>query len=407
MAIPIVGLLVYTLAATGQLFNPVYEALYRYEVFAYPDLGYNGAWSLQDLRYIPQNLGIMLFDPARPDAAPATRASPGRPLERRRLLVARPAPGRDEPAPGKPGLPARPDGPGPLLRDRRVAGALLATPAIAVVNLMHFSQGWVQFGYRFSLDFAPFLLVAVALGTERFLGPPGRVAAAPAGRRGRPRRRVGGDPGVGHRLGPDARLVSAAAAVGHRPRTWARRPRGGAGPSPSLRRRCRAAPGRGRRLRPGAQRPAARARASGTPASSRPWPPLLGTAHPTGFPTYVILGWLASLVLAPLGEPALRMNLLSAILLGVAAGLTVVLVRQLTGADGVAVAAGLLLALTPLAWRMGAFADPHTLHLALLAGLLVLLVGWEQRRRARARRARTAGSSRRPSCTGSCSATTP
>ena len=50
---------------------------------------------------------------------------------------------------------------------------LLATLAIGVVNLMHFSQGWVQFGYRFSLDFAPFLLVAVALGTERFLGPRG------------------------------------------------------------------------------------------------------------------------------------------------------------------------------------------------------------------------------------------
>jgi uncharacterized membrane protein len=69
-----------------------------------------------------------------------------------------------------------------LLRDRRVAGAFLATLAIAVVNLMHFSQGWVQFGYRFSLDFAPFLLVATALGAERVLGPPGtggrwRVAA--------------------------------------------------------------------------------------------------------------------------------------------------------------------------------------------------------------------------------------
>jgi hypothetical protein len=46
----------------------------------------------------------------------------------------------------------------PLLRDRRVAGGLLATLVIALVNLMHFSQGWVQFGYRFSLDFAPFLL---------------------------------------------------------------------------------------------------------------------------------------------------------------------------------------------------------------------------------------------------------
>jgi hypothetical protein len=110
--------------------------------------------------------------------------------------------------------------------------------------------------------------------------------------------------------------------------------------------------------------------------------PLLGVAHPTGFPTYVILGWLASLVLAPLGEFALRMNLLSAVLLGLAAGLAVVLVRQLAGRTSVAVAAGLLLALTPLAWRMGTFADPHTLHVALLAGLMVILVGWEQRRRA-------------------------
>ncbi|MCU0483982.1 MAG: hypothetical protein MUC54_06915, partial [Chloroflexi bacterium] len=39
------------------------------------------------------------------------------------------------------------------------------------VNLAHFSQGWVQFGYRFSLDFAPFLLVLVALGCERLLRP--------------------------------------------------------------------------------------------------------------------------------------------------------------------------------------------------------------------------------------------
>ena len=39
--------------------------------------------------------------------------------------------------------------------------------------------------------------------------------------------------------------------------------------------------------------------------------PLMGTAHPTGFPTYVLLGWLASVVLQPFGEPAFRMNLLS------------------------------------------------------------------------------------------------
>jgi hypothetical protein len=65
----------------------------------------------------------------------------------------------------------------PLLRDRRVAGGLLSMFVIAVINLMHFSQGWVQFGYRFSLDFAPFLLVPVALGAERLLARPGRGAA--------------------------------------------------------------------------------------------------------------------------------------------------------------------------------------------------------------------------------------
>jgi hypothetical protein len=39
--------------------------------------------------------------------------------------------------------------------------------AIATFDLMHFSQGWVQFGYRFSNDAAPFALVLVALGFER------------------------------------------------------------------------------------------------------------------------------------------------------------------------------------------------------------------------------------------------
>jgi len=116
-------------------------------------------------------------------------------------------------------------------------------------------------------------------------------------------------------------------------------------------------------------------------------PPVLGTAHPTGYPSYVILGWLATLALTPVGEAALRMNLLSALLFAAAAGLTVVLVRQLSGRTSVAVGAGLLLALTPIPWRMGGFADPHTLHLALMAGLLVLLVGWERGRRAGSPRA--------------------
>ena len=175
IAIPVGVLLAYNLAVSGTLFNPVYEALYRYEVWAYPDLNYHAAWSLQDIRYIPENLGIMLLGP--PDVMPA--CDPGVPREIWSAagcswLVPRPV--------GMSLLVTSPawllaGAAAPLLRDRRVAGGLLATLVIAVVNLMHFSQGWVQFGYRFSLDFAPFLLIPVALGTERLMAGRGRGAA--------------------------------------------------------------------------------------------------------------------------------------------------------------------------------------------------------------------------------------
>ncbi len=107
--------------------------------------------------------------------------------------------------------------------------------------------------------------------------------------------------------------------------------------------------------------------------------PLMGTAHPTGFPTYVLLGWLASVVLQPFGEPAFRVNLLSALCLAVAAGITVDLVRALTRSAALGVLAGIGLALTPIAWAIGTHADAHVLHLALLAALLRLLVAWEDR----------------------------
>ena len=110
--------------------------------------------------------------------------------------------------------------------------------------------------------------------------------------------------------------------------------------------------------------------------------PLMGTAHPTGFPTYVLLGWLASVVLQPFGEPAFRMNLFSAICVGIAAGVTVDLVRVLTRSTWIGVVVGLGLTLTPQVWAIGTHAEAHSLHLALLAILLRLLVGWEDRRRA-------------------------
>ena len=108
--------------------------------------------------------------------------------------------------------------------------------------------------------------------------------------------------------------------------------------------------------------------------------PLLGTAHSTGYPSYVILGWIASVLLQPFGEPAFRMNLLAALLAAVTAGLCAVLVEQLTRRPLLAAAAGLIFGALPAAWQLATHADPHGLHVALVALLFVLLVAWEDRR---------------------------
>lgn len=111
--------------------------------------------------------------------------------------------------------------------------------------------------------------------------------------------------------------------------------------------------------------------------------PILGTAHPTGYPTYVILGFLANLALTPFGQPAFRINVLSLLAVAVATGTTVLLVRRLTASTPIAIASGLGLAATPIVWRIATHADPHALHLAFVAVLVGLLVRWEYARRAR------------------------
>jgi hypothetical protein len=109
--------------------------------------------------------------------------------------------------------------------------------------------------------------------------------------------------------------------------------------------------------------------------------PVLGTAHPTGFPAYVILGWLASAAFTAFGDPAFRMNLLSAVLVAGAAALVVVLAWQLTSRAWIGLAVGCAFAATPIAWNIGTHADPHALHVLLMTLLLALLVGWESRAR--------------------------
>ncbi len=166
-ALPLLALAGYNLATTGQVFHPGYEYQYRLEASSYTFLGYNPAWAIEDLRYLPQNLALMLG--GLPDILPACPPGAARGLFDAACpyLVPNPI-----------GMSLLLTSPGWLLalaalrdygRSRIVTGAVIAVVLIAVVNLMHFSQGWVQFGYRFSNDFAPFGLLLVALGIERLI----------------------------------------------------------------------------------------------------------------------------------------------------------------------------------------------------------------------------------------------
>jgi hypothetical protein len=125
--------------------------------------------------------------------------------------------------------------------------------------------------------------------------------------------------------------------------------------------------------------------------------PVMGTAHPTGYPSYIVLGWLASIVFLPFGEPAFRMNLLQAFLAAGAAAGAAGIVQVLTGRRWIALATALLMIVmpfessvhvslpvasatsSPVFMRLATHADPHMFHVALVALIFVLLLVWDRR----------------------------
>lgn len=58
----------------------------------------------------------------------------------------------------------------PARYDARMVGLYLAAGVVALFNLCYQNSGWVQFGYRFALDYLPLLITLLALGARRF-GP--------------------------------------------------------------------------------------------------------------------------------------------------------------------------------------------------------------------------------------------
>ena len=110
-------------------------------------------------------------------------------------------------------------------------------------------------------------------------------------------------------------------------------------------------------------------------------PHVLGVAHPTGYPTYILLAWLAHLV--PIGSVAFRANLLSAVLVASALAITVAILLRLGVRPLIAVGAALTLGAIPTVWAAATVAEVNPLHLLFVALLLHRALVWEERRRTR------------------------
>ena len=199
MAIPLGLLVAYTYADDGPPDEPrATTSSTSIETAFYPQLGYRADWAIEDPRYLVQNLPLFLA--GLPSILPPCDPGAVRGLFDAACPVI---------APRDVGMGLFLTSPAWLIafaslrwlgRDRLVTGAAIAVVLIAIVDLMHFSQGWVQFGYRFSNDYAPFglLLLALALEAGGRHPPPGLRA----------HRDLDRDRRLGRGLGPSLRMVT-------------------------------------------------------------------------------------------------------------------------------------------------------------------------------------------------------
>jgi hypothetical protein len=101
-----------------------------------------------------------------------------------------------------------------------------------------------------------------------------------------------------------------------------------------------------------------------------PW--VLGVTYPTGFPAYILLGHLWTL-LVPIGSVAYRMNLLSAVCGALALACLYPALRRLLESRLAALSAVTIFGTLPTYWRWATEAKSYTLHILLLSGILWLL----------------------------------
>lgn len=99
-----------------------------------------------------------------------------------------------------------------------------------------------------------------------------------------------------------------------------------------------------------------------------------GIVRATGYPLYLILGYLWSQL--PIGDVGFRMNLFSAVNGALTVTLADRILQRCRVGPWAAFGALGLLASAPFFWALSLIAEVYTLHTALMAGIVLLLLRW-------------------------------
>ncbi len=100
----------------------------------------------------------------------------------------------------------------------------------------------------------------------------------------------------------------------------------------------------------------------------------LGIAHPTGYPTYTVLGFIFSKI--PVSTVAFRLAMMSSFFMALAAVLMFNLVKENVRSDYAHWIATSLFLFIPVIWTSAIIPEVYSLHLFLLFGCLYFLLKW-------------------------------
>jgi hypothetical protein len=104
--------------------------------------------------------------------------------------------------------------------------------------------------------------------------------------------------------------------------------------------------------------------------------PVLGTGHPTGYPTFILFGKLFTYL--PFGDLAYRMNLMAAFFGALAVALFFLVAVEIGARTLPALGAALVFAFSATFWSQAAFAEVYTMHATFILGVAYLLLLWRR-----------------------------